>query len=87
MKSLALLIKVFVHRHPTYLASKIIEYVHVTISGEYCGHSKEVTLSLFTLLQTDTSLSSYWGSVNGKGVLNVTGPANDLMACECEHCK
>eukprot|EP00878_Enallax_costatus_P000622 GHUV01000724.1.p1 GENE.GHUV01000724.1~~GHUV01000724.1.p1 ORF type:complete len:626 (+),score=75.62 GHUV01000724.1:267-2144(+) len=35
---------------------------------------------------TDVSLSSYWGSVNGKGVMNVTGPANDLMASECERC-
>eukprot|EP00878_Enallax_costatus_P001016 GHUV01001150.1.p1 GENE.GHUV01001150.1~~GHUV01001150.1.p1 ORF type:complete len:631 (+),score=62.78 GHUV01001150.1:321-2213(+) len=38
-------------------------------------------------LQTDASLSSFWGSVNGKGVMNVTGPANDLMASECDdHC-
>lgn len=34
--------------------------------------------------QTEASLSATWGSVNGKGVMNVTGPTNDLMASECD---
>ncbi|WIA23842.1 hypothetical protein OEZ85_013501 [Tetradesmus obliquus] len=38
-------------------------------------------------LQTAASLGAFWGSVNGKGVFNVTGPTNNLMASECdEHC-
>lgn len=39
------------------------------------------------LLQTNASLQANWASVDGKGVLNVTGHTNSMQASECdEHC-
>lgn len=38
-------------------------------------------------VQVNASLGSWWASVNGKGVYNVTGYTNNLQASECdEHC-
>jgi hypothetical protein len=38
-------------------------------------------------VQVNGSVGSWWASVDGKGVFNVTGHTNNLQASECdEHC-